>query len=128
MLDQKVHVGSPVGETFPQTIVLMVSGTSGRMLYNMGVGGFTSSNIIETSRDGRWTAGRTEAITQTSVGSYASAEAARQAATTACDVGEIEGLEIMNVNMDMMGLEGFLIEGENERRPFFGNSALFLVD
>lgn len=127
ILDRKVHVGASAGPTFPQTLVAKLTGPRGVESYNLWTGGFSSSNILETSLSGgelSLTTGSTEAIAHVRAGEYASRSEADAAAATVCRMDDVKSIELANFEGFS---EGFLIEGETKRTPFFSFSALYLI-
>ena len=124
---KRVYVGSDAGETFPQTLAIGLRGASGSQNYNLWVGGFASQKMLETNLDNGYDAniGKTQASNQFKVGEYQSRKAAESALGNLCDISKFEQIELFDLGF---GSDGILVEGEANRKPFFGYSNWFIVD
>lgn len=125
----KVYVGSDAGETFPQTLSVGLSSNGHEKNYNFWVGGFSSSNMLETkiNENGVFSIkpGKTTGTSQVPAGKFNSRSEAEQAANTACSLNDVHSVELYNMGF---GSDGILLEGNSERIPFYGNSTVIVMN
>ena len=126
---KKIYVGSEAGENFVQTLVIGLSKGRTSLNYNFWVGGFSSSNMLETNLESEGgfslTPGKTTASTQRSIGKFDSREEAESAIDTACSLEGTNHVELYNFGF---GSDGILVEGTSDRVPFYGNSTTIVMN
>lgn len=124
--DQRVYVGLDGNQYTPQTLAFMLTGKADAMSFTVSVGGFAGASILETSiGEGGYdvTPGRSSATSQ-SEQHFESREAAELAAPALCDLSRYDRIELVDFSLDGYGIS---LEGEPRRRPWVGNTSLYLI-
>ena len=128
LINKRLYIGSETGETFPQTLTFKLSKNGKKRNYNFYVGGFSTPNMLKTTseynEDYLLDVGKTTAST-TIWEEYDSREKAKEVLDEKCN---IDGVDKIEFNYNKLGDEGILIEGKDERIPFYGNSTLIIMD